>query len=138
VTSHGNLTGISTLEIQPSGLAVLPAAAAADGVARLLIPSVFSVLSTPLAGGLVSIHVPVPGMDLEDMQVLPDVDLFTGEPSAGTTLVRLAGNSFGETGDKSEGLRNFGRERRNTNLIFRQFSSVKLGAFVSRQLVAAH
>jgi len=40
-----------------------------------------------MQGGPISVHVPVPGMDLEDLQVVRDVDM-NGEPDEGATLVR--------------------------------------------------
>ena len=41
-----------------------------------------------MQGGPISVHVPVPGMDLEDLQVVRDVDM-NGEPDEGATLVRV-------------------------------------------------
>jgi hypothetical protein len=80
---------MSALELQPSGLAMLPAGVGGgdDSAPRLLTPSVFSVLQTSLLGGTISVHVPVPGMDLEDLQVVRHVNI-NGEPAEGSTLVR--------------------------------------------------
>ena len=80
---------MSVLELQPSGLAMLyPGEGGGDHSApRLLIPNVFSVLETSLQGGPISVHVPMPGMDLEDLQVVRHVNI-NGEPAQGSTLVR--------------------------------------------------
>jgi hypothetical protein len=51
---------------------------------------VFAVLSSSLHGGDVSVHTPVPNMDLEDIQVVHNTRL-TGEPHNGSTLVREPG-----------------------------------------------